>query len=82
MSKLYCFQYDINNNKVFRQEYDVEEHKHSYTLIDDDDDFIIVPKENIDKIKTFKNIYPTKTVGQTKNLIETITYYSKQPALL
>ena len=80
MNKLYCFQYDINNNKVFRQEYDVEEHKYSYTLIDDDDDFIAVPKENIDKIKTFKNsqdriIYVYTFTDDVNAILDDINHY-------
>ena len=35
-TKIYCFQYDVNDNKVFRQEYDVKEDEYGYDLSDPD----------------------------------------------
>ena len=34
--KIYCFQYDNHKRKVFRQEYDAEEDKYGYDLLDPD----------------------------------------------
>ena len=34
--KIYCFQYDTNKKRVFRQEYDTEEDKYGYDLLDPD----------------------------------------------
>ena len=49
--KLYCFQYDITNNAVFKQEYTPRETEHFYEVVFDEeiDDHAYIDKEKVAK---------------------------------
>ena len=47
--KLYCFQYDVTNDKVFMQEFTPRETEHSYEIVFDEeiDDHAYIDKEKV-----------------------------------
>ena len=78
MIKLYCFQYNVNENATFRQEFDAEEYKNNY-FIDYEED-IIIPKEDIGEVKSYKDnqdriIYVYTFTDDVNTALESINCY-------
>lgn len=78
MIKLYCFQYDANENMTYRRECDAEEYKNNYFI--GDEEHIMIPKEDIDKVKLYKDnqdkiIYMYTFTDDVNSVLDDINLY-------
>lgn len=65
--KIYCFQYDVNKNKVFRQEYDAGEEsytKYGYDLLDPDNHeyYFHIRKDDMEAVQVHNDYKDNKIV--------------------
>ena len=54
MEKLYCFQYDVNENTVYRQSFDVEHNSFGFFYHDNNGETIYVSDGDIDMVQTYR----------------------------